>query len=279
MFLFCVYDSSSDSPSSRPIPDFLYPPNSAPIKCEPTLLIQTKPDSTLAASLCARTRLVDHIEAVSPYSSALTCSIKESSSSQGITASTGPKASSRNRRMSGVTSANTVGSMNHPFSKAGSLGLPPPQMSRAPSLRAESIKSMTLLNWAWEIRQPMVVSGSVGMPQRCALAIRPGSTSRNLSYWLRCTQHLDVDPHDCPAHVKFLPPIAPFVALSKSASGQIMRGFLPPSSNVTGMIFSALDLRTATPVSVEPISVTRLTSGCLTRASPHSRSPLTIFST
>jgi len=44
------------------------------------------------------------------------------------------------------------------------------------------------------------------------------------------------------------------MALSGSASGRTTSGFLPPSSSVTGMIFSAAPRNIAEAVDIEPIS-------------------------
>ena len=69
-------------------------------------------------------------------------------------------------RMSMVTSAKMVGSMNRPLASLGSLGRPPPQTSRAPSCLPASMKPMMRSCCTWLMIAPMVVAGSVGTPGR-----------------------------------------------------------------------------------------------------------------
>src|ERR1700684_4636013 len=101
------------------MPDCLKPPNGAPRKCFDTPLIQTKPACTAAAVRCAVDRSLVQIEAVSPYSTELTCSSIFASSCHLKIDSTGPKISSRALRMLGCTSAKTVGSMKKALARLG----------------------------------------------------------------------------------------------------------------------------------------------------------------
>src|SRR5256885_1655766 len=65
----------------------------------------------------------------------------------------------------------------------------------------------------------------------------------------------------------------PSTARSRSASSRTMIAFLPPSSRWTCLRLSAALLRTATPVSREPVSVITGTSGWRTSRSPTSPPP------
>src|ERR1700728_5373301 len=145
------------------MPDCLKPPNGAPRKCFETSLIQTKPACTAEAVRCAVDRSLVQIEAVSPYSTELTCSSIFASSCHLKIDSTGPKISSRAMRILGCTSANTVGSIKKPLARPGSDGLPPPWNNRAPSCLPDSIKPRIRSYCDLEMIDSLVVERAVAM--------------------------------------------------------------------------------------------------------------------
>ena len=73
-----------------------------------------------------------------------------------------------------------------------------------------------------------------------------------------------------PCRVKRMEVIAPMTVLSKSQSANTIIGLLPPSSSVTGTIFSAAARATMRPTGTLPVKVTFRTFGCSTNGAPHS---------
>jgi len=93
---------------------------------------------------------------------------------------TGPKISSREMRISGVTSANTVGSTKNPSSRPSFRpAARPPVVARAPSAWPDSTYSITVRNWEAVATGPNTVCGSSGSPCRPAamVAVTRSTTS------------------------------------------------------------------------------------------------------
>ena len=101
--------------------------------------------------------------------------------------------------------------------------------------------------------------------------MRSASRSTKVAWMSECTISREVEPHDWPWKLKFMPRTTPSSAASRSASGKITIGFLPPHSSVT--VFTATPAARAwiaRPVSARPMNAIRGTSGCATSASPAS---------
>ena len=71
----------------------------------------------------------------------------------------------------------------------------------------------------------------------------------------------------CPVAAK-TPATSPLAAACRSASAKTTCGDLPPSSNVTGLRFSAAATATLRPVAVDPVNATLSTPGCAARWAP-----------
>lgn len=65
-----------------------------------------------------------------------------------------------------------------------------------------------------------------------------------------------------------MPSMATSIAESISASSSTIRAFLPPSSMVAYVRFSAAERSTACPVAVAPVKVIRSTVGLAVKAGP-----------
>src|SRR5580698_4863852 len=122
--------SSDLSPSSRPMPDCLNPPNGNVESSSEYVLTHTTHARRFLARVCAVDTLLVATAAASPYSVSLAMRTASSTSRKPMSAATGPKISSRARRMSLRTSVNTVGSTKYPALS----NRPPPRAISAPSL-------------------------------------------------------------------------------------------------------------------------------------------------
>ncbi len=87
------YCSMPSGPFSRPMPEFLCPPNGAP-GSNAYMLTASVPVRILLAISIAFGKSVVYTLPASPYAESLAMRIASSSVSKGITASTGPKISS-----------------------------------------------------------------------------------------------------------------------------------------------------------------------------------------
>ena len=96
-------------PSSRPKPDCLKPPNGVETRTLEFELMLSTPLSSALATRSARAPLVVQIEPDSPYGVSFAMRIASASSSNGISAATGPKTSSRAMRSSFVASTSVHG--------------------------------------------------------------------------------------------------------------------------------------------------------------------------
>jgi hypothetical protein len=112
----------------------------------------------------------------------------------------------------------------------------------------------------------MRVSLSRPLPSFQALASLTRSAT-NRSWTLSWTRRREPAQHIWPAFMK-MPKAAPLTALSRLASGKTMLGLLPPSSSVTGTIFSAASLRTIMPVGTLPVTTTPAVAFSRTRTGP-----------
>ena len=103
------------------------------------------------------------------------------------------------------------------------------------------------------------------------------SDLRNLSLTFLFTRTREVELHDWPCLLKFIPFIAKLAAKSGSASSKIIIGFFPPSSRDIFFKRGAADFATAIPVLTDPIIAILLMSGCSTKNFPFSGPPVTTF--
>src|SRR5436190_1995989 len=71
----------------------------------------------------------------------------------------------------------------------------------------------------------------------------------------------------------------PFTAASRSASGRMMLGLLPPSSSVTRLSVCAALAAISRPTAVEPVNAIFAMPGCSTIAAPVAPSPVNTFTT
>jgi hypothetical protein len=96
---------------------------------------------------------------------------------------------------------------------------------------------------------------------------------------LSCRNSRLVELQDWPCQVKFIAETAASATCSTDASGKTTNGFFPPSSRETVLTAtSAAERWIAIPVRTDPTNESRLTCGLRTRASPTSRSPVTMLS-
>lgn len=107
------------------------------------------------------------------------------------------------------------------------------------------------------------------------------STTRlkNLAWMESWSMSRLVEPQDCPWWVKFMPATAPLTAWSRSASGNTIMGFLPPSSRVMCLTPTSAAARwIIIPVGTEPMKAMRLIPGWRMMASPATGPvPVTMF--
>src|SRR3954464_14182817 len=113
-FFTSLNESSASGPSSRPRPDCFIPPNGVEYRTDEFEFTDRLPASTARATRNARPRFSVQIEPESPYSVSLASPIAWDSSSNGTTATTGPKISSRQAGDAGSTGASTVGGYQKP---------------------------------------------------------------------------------------------------------------------------------------------------------------------
>src|SRR2546423_13682944 len=96
------------------MPDCLNPPNGVVTRTELLELIEIVPVSKARATRRARPALFVQIEPDSPYTVSLAIRIASASSANGITATIGPKISSRATRSAGATGDRTAGANQKP---------------------------------------------------------------------------------------------------------------------------------------------------------------------
>ena len=108
------------------------------------------------------------MEADRPYSTEFPTSIASSRESTGITATTGPKTSSREMRIAGEQSPKIVGSWKKPWVHAPPSSRWPPQRSFARSPFAISTYFSTVRRWLSLMQGPMSMPGSRPLPTRSA---------------------------------------------------------------------------------------------------------------
>ena len=151
-------------------------------------MTKTIPASSCWASCQARASSRVQIAAVSPYSLSLAIWTASSSSANRITQAIGPNISSRAIRISGVTSANTVGATQNPSREALVLGQRPWVTSRAPSSRPISQVLQHPLPLAPVDHRPDVGGGIEPVADHQPPRSRAANRSRNSSWidsWTR----------------------------------------------------------------------------------------------
>src|ERR687888_1191213 len=119
-FLTSEYPSSACIPSSRPNPDCLKPPNGVETRTDVFELTERTPVSSARATRSARAPFSVQIEPERPYGVSFAIRTASASSSNGITAATGPNTSSRATRSSFVASTSVHGNQ-----KPGADGVSP----------------------------------------------------------------------------------------------------------------------------------------------------------
>src|ERR1019366_7345636 len=139
-FLTSENDAIASIPSSRPNPDCFIPPNGAFTRTEVLEFTESVPACTAFAMRRARLESRVQIEPDSPYGVSLARATAWASSSKGVTATTGPKISSRQTRSRGSTGARTVAGNHHPGPSGTRLvpaiSSPESPLSTYPSTRA-----------------------------------------------------------------------------------------------------------------------------------------------
>src|SRR2546423_4114362 len=143
------------------MPDCLKPPNGVVTRTDVLELIEIVPVSSARATRIARPALFVQIDPESPYTVSLAIRIASASSANGITATIGPKISSRAARSVGATGESTVGGNQNP----APLGALPRKATFAPSSKYVA----TLERWAAEISGPISDFSSIGTPTRRAM--------------------------------------------------------------------------------------------------------------
>ena len=93
-----------------------------------------------------------------------------------------------------------------------------------------------------------------------------------------CTRSREPAQQTCPP-LNQMPSTTPSTAASRSASAQITKGDLPPSSSVSPLPDPAVARRIARPTSVEPVKATLSTPSWATSAAPVSPAPKTMLTT
>src|SRR5919107_290244 len=194
----CVKSWKSSQPPSRPVPLSLRPPQGEEGSSRWWSLTQTIPISSCWATRCARATSRVQIAGPSANVESLASRIASSSSSKGITTTTGPKISWRAISMSLLTSASTVASRKNPSGSPGTSAARPPVTSRAPSATPRSTWPRMRVRARSEMTGPSWVSGSAGSPIRIRRAWS-ASASTTSSWMLRCTSSRLPAMQVCPA--------------------------------------------------------------------------------
>src|SRR5689334_19504151 len=120
-FLTSVNASRASGPSSRPSPDRLNPPNGVQYRTDEWEFTDRLPLWTPRATRIARPTSRVQIEPDNPYSVSFAIATASASSSNGRTATTGPKTSCRQTGSSAERGRTTVGGYQNP----GPVGAPP----------------------------------------------------------------------------------------------------------------------------------------------------------
>mmetsp|Transcript_9 Transcript_9/g.17 ORF Transcript_9/g.17 Transcript_9/m.17 type:complete len:325 (+) Transcript_9:171-1145(+) len=263
-----MYSSRPASPNSRPKPERFHPPKGVPGHTSCEQLIQTVPASSASATRSARAASAVITACASPNCESLANATASRSVPNVASASTGPKISSHHAAESKGTSAKMVGATYQPPSQPGTLSVPPPHSTRAPSMRALAMESRTVAWRSAEMRAPICVSSSSGSPTTMALA---AATRRavNSAAMGACSSSLDVAEQTCPALPK-MPSSAHSTAESMSASSKTIIAPLPPSSSEVGRSARALWWRASVPARALPVRLTLSTrdSGESSRLAP-----------
>src|ERR1700753_351726 len=113
-FLVSVNAYGASGPSSRPRPDDLKPPNGVQYRTDECEFTERLPDSMPRLTRIALPTFRVQIEPDRPNSLSLAIRIASASSSNGTTATTGPKISSCSTRSDGSVGASTVGGNQKP---------------------------------------------------------------------------------------------------------------------------------------------------------------------
>src|SRR3954471_19030122 len=113
-FLVSVNANGASGPSSRPSPDDLNPPKGVQYRTEECEFTDRLPASIARLTRIARPTSRVQIEPDRPKSLSLAIRIASASSSNGTTATTGPKISSRSTLSCGSVGARTVGGYQNP---------------------------------------------------------------------------------------------------------------------------------------------------------------------
>ena len=200
------------------------------------------------------------IEPDRPYSVSLASATASSSSSNGITATTGPKTSSRQIRVVGSSASHDR--RRHPAARRrpgvlpvnATVGLVEVALHAS---RAGPRRSAAPSRWPRRRGRapasPRTAGSSTAEELVVRRALRPGSGSGRSSPGRRCRRRRTA-------------PIGGRGAMS--ASAKTMLALLPPSSRVTRFTWSAQPAMICLPTSVDPVKQTLRTSGWVTNRSP-----------
>src|SRR5580658_9653963 len=249
------------SPSSRPYPEFLMPPNGSSASDQSMLLMNIMPVSTWLATRLPRAMLLVKTEPPNPKSESLASAMAASSSLTRKNSATGPKNSSLNAGFSGWMSVKIVGSMYDP---GRSIRLPP-MTTLAPLAIAPSTCFKRSSKADSVDNGPSVVFSSIGSPALSA-ARAAWNSARNLSATLSTTMNRLAAQQVCPV-LYIRPQTAHLTACSRSASSRTMNASLPPSSIEDTLRFCpALDAMLL-PAATLPVSATPLIRGSSTTRS------------
>ena len=200
------------------------------------------------------------IEPDRPYSVSLASATASSSSSKGITATTGPNTSSRQIRLVGRRRLDHRRRQPEAVAVRASSPANATVDARRGSACTESL--LAAPRPSAPSRCPRRVGSSTRMP-RTAVSRRP----RNSSYADRSTRIRERAQQSWPALSKTAYGAAA-AAAATSASAKTMLALLPPSSRVTRFTCSAQPAMICLPTSVEPVKQTLRTSGWVTKRSP-----------
>ena len=207
-----------------------------------------------------------HTAAARPYGVSFASRTASSSVSNGMSAATGPKTSSRTTRAVLSRPAHMVGSIHAPPERSSPRsGTPPPTSTSAPSSGRARV-GLDLVAVRQRDQRVRWSSRVLGPPSRRAPACAT-SPAANSSKTARC----DVHPLGAQAHLAGVGEDRtgqPVHRRSRSASANTRAAFLPPSSNETGFTVGATARMIAEPVPDSPVNVTPSTPGWVVRNSP-----------
>src|SRR5919204_543293 len=241
------------------------------------MFTHTEPAFSARAIRCARAPSRVHTAAARPKRVSFATRTASSASATLITATAGPKISSRLIRMSFVVATKIEGWTKNPSGAASTVAAPPPIRARAPSSSADPYSSSTRSRCRADTIGPICASGSSGGPSRIR-STRSARRSTGGPATPSCAISRPPAVQTWPA-LRNVARSAPSSAASRSASSSTTFADLPPSSSVSRFRFPAAARWISRPTSVEPVKETLSTSSCSASAAPASASPVTTFQT